>query len=271
MEQKNYYQILGVSENASADDIKKAYRKLAKENHPDTHPGDEGAEARFKEIGEAYDVLKDPAKRKKYDELRRYSMGGGQGSMSYEDFMSRFGGQRSGTNEEFTWGFGGGSLDDIFSSLFGGGARSSRRTRRNPGGFHFDFSGGGRPGTRSGATHGAPHGTPHGAQPREPQATSDPFFKRKGNDAYVDIPVNLAQAMLGSTIRVRTPQGKKVNVKIPAGGPPESVLRLRGMGYAASGTTGDLYIRSHLSLPSSLSDAQREEAAEMFRRWGMKF
>ncbi|MDT8324159.1 MAG: DnaJ domain-containing protein, partial [Bacteroidota bacterium] len=126
MQQKNYYEILGVKENASSEEIKKAYRRLAKEYHPDRHQGDAQAEAKFKEIGEAYDVLKDAGRRRKYDELRRYSSGQAQESMSYEDFMSRFGGQRSGSSEEFTWGFGGDSMDDIFSALFGG-ARSARR------------------------------------------------------------------------------------------------------------------------------------------------
>lgn len=275
MKQKNYYEILGVPENASEEDIKKAYRRLAKEYHPDKHQGEAAAEAKFKEIGEAYDVLKDPTKRRKYDELRRYSSGGAQGSMSYEDFMSRFGGQRAGSSEEFTWGFGGDSLDDIFSSLFGGGRSTRRGRRKSGGGFHFDFSGMGGPGSMGGpgaATQGgAGRGTRGGAASSEPQVTSDPFFKRKGSDAYVDIPVNLAQALLGSTVRVRTPQGKKVNVKIPAGGKPESVLRLRGMGYADRGTAGDLYIRTHLTLPADLDEEQREEAAALFRRWGMKF
>ncbi len=267
MQQKNYYDILGVKESATEEEIKKAYRQLAKESHPDKHQGDAAAEARFKEIGEAYDVLKDAAKRRKYDELRRYSNGSARGSMSYEDFMSRFGGQRSGSSEEFTWGFGGDSLDDIFSSLFGGG-RSGRRGRKSGGGgFHFDFSGMGGHGGHTARGHS----TRKTASASEPQATSDPFFKRKGNDAYVDIPVNLGQALLGSTLRVRTPQGKKVNVKIPAGGKPEAVLRLRGMGFADRGAPGDLYIRTHLALPADLTEEQREEAADLFRRWGMKF
>ena len=262
MKQKSYYDILGGSESAGEEEIKKAYRRLAKENHPDRHQGDAEAEARFKEIGEAYEVLKDPGKRRKYDELRRYSNGGGRGSMSYEDFMSRFGGQSTGGQDEFTWGFGGGSLDDIFSSLFGG-SRAGRRGARSSQGFHFDFSGG-----RQGASR---RGTRQAQTQQEPTATADPFFKRKGSDAYVDIPINLAQALLGTTLRVRTPQGKKVNVKIPAGTQPESVLRLRGMGFTDGGATGDLYIRSHLKLPESLTDEQRAEAEELFRRWGMKF
>jgi len=276
MQQKNYYDILGVSENASESDIKQAYRKLAKEYHPDRHPGDKEAEAKFKELGEAYEVLKDPAKRKKYDELRRYSSGGAQGSMSYEEFMNRFGGQATGGAEEFTWGFGGDSLDDIFSTLFGGGGRSSRRRRATHpgGGFHFSFggtdpqSGGFSQGTRP---RGARAQEAHAQAAAEPQATADPFFKRKGDDAYVDIPINLAQAMLGSTVRVRTPQGKKANVKIPAGTQPEAVLRLRGLGFSDRGRTGDLYIRTHLKLPEQLTDEEKNEFTALFDKLGMKY
>jgi DnaJ-class molecular chaperone len=253
MKQKNYYEILNVAESASEDEIKQAYRRLAKEHHPDRHQGDSGAEARFKEIGEAYEVLKDAEKRRKYDELRRYGKGQAPESMSYEDFINRFGGYRDerGEQEEFTWGFGGG-LDDIFSQLFGGG--QTRRGSGRGGGFRFDFGG-----TRGTAESG-PARTPH-----------DPFFKRKGDDAYVDIPINLAQALLGSTIRVRTPQGKKVNVRIAPGTQPEAVLRVRGMGFNDHGRSGDLYIRTHLSIPAQVGEEQKSRFAELFRELGMKF
>lgn len=272
MQQKNYYDILGVSENASDSEIKQAYRKLAKEYHPDRHPGDKESEAKFKELGEAYEVLKDPAKRKKYDELRRYSSGQAQGSMSYEEFMNRFGGQATGNADDFTWGFGGDNLDDIFSTLFGGGGRRSSRQRRatHPGGgFHFSFSG---MDPQSGGFSQGP--SMQGAQTQgssEPQATADPFFKRKGADAYVDIPINLAQAMLGSTVRVRTPRGKKANVKIPAETQPEAVLRLRGLGFRDRGRTGDLYIRTHLKTPQHLTEEQKNEFAALFEKLGLKY
>ncbi len=255
MNQKNYYEILHVAETASEEEIKKAYRKLAKESHPDRHPDDAAAEEKFKEIGEAYDVLKDPDKRRKYDELRRYGAGQAHGNMSYEDFINRFGGyqERGSGQEEFTWGFGGG-LDDIFSQLFGGSGSRSRGGSQRSRGFHFDFGGGG--------SH---------SEPLRPETTHDPFFKRKGSDAYVDIPINLAQALLGSTIRVRTPQGKKVNVKIAAGTQPEAVLRVRGMGFVHQGHAGDLYIRTHLTIPSDLTEDQKKKAAELLGELGMRY
>lgn len=254
MQQKDYYNVLGVAEKASEQDIKKAYRSLAKEYHPDRRPGDAEAEARFKDITEAYEVLGEPAKRRKYDELRRYSNGQSRGSMSWEDFMHRFGGQRTSSSEEFNWGFGGDSLEDIFSSLFGGGKRRARQSAQSrSGGFNFDFRGRKPP------------------EPAAPQPTDDPFFKRKGNDAYVDITINLAQALLGSTIRVRTPQGSKVQVKVPAGTQPDTVLRVRGMGYSGTGPAGDLYIRTHLAIPEHLNDKQKQDLDALFAAWGMKY
>jgi DnaJ-class molecular chaperone len=261
MKQKNYYDVLQVSENASEEEIKKAYRKLAKEYHPDRHPDNPSAEARFKEIGEAYEVLKDREKRRKYDELRRYGSGSASDSMSYEEFMNRFGGYQKDTGAgEFNWGFGGG-LEDIFSELFGGAAgRSGRKARRGGRTVHFDF--------------GAPRqGAPRQGAPRQgaPQETHDSFFKRNGDDAYVDIPINLAQAMLGSTIRVRTPQGKRVNVKIAPGTQPEAVLRVRGMGFNDRGRAGDLLIRTHLTIPAEMTEKQKKQAASLFRDMGMRF
>ena len=262
MKQKNFYEILGLSESASGDEIKKAYRKLAKQFHPDRHPDDPAAEAKFKEIGEAYEVLKDTEKRRKYDELRRYGAGQQADSMSYEDFMNRFGGYRDASSgrEEFTWGFGGG-LEDIFSQLFGGQRSDQHRSEGRGGGFRFDF-GGAKSGTKRNATRGT--------DTTEPYVTTDAFFKRKGDDAYVDIPINLAQALLGSTIRVRTPQGKKVNVRITPGTQPGAVLRVPRMGFGDTVHHGDLYIRTKLVLPSKLTEAQKEKLAAIFDELGMR-
>jgi molecular chaperone DnaJ len=123
--EKDYYQALGVSDDASADDIKKAYRKLARENHPDANPDDPSAEQRFKDVGEAYAVLSDPSKRREYDELRRLGAAG---------FVGGNGGARGG--DPFAGGFAGGDLGDLLGQMFGqggaarAGARAPRRARR---------------------------------------------------------------------------------------------------------------------------------------------
>ncbi|MDH7516145.1 MAG: DnaJ domain-containing protein [Bacteroidota bacterium] len=258
MQQKNYYKILGVNENAGEAEIKAAYRSLAKKYHPDKNPGKKDAEARFKEINEAYEVLSDPEKRKRYDELRRYSaMGAGHEGMSYEEFIRRFGGHwrtEGGDREEFTWGFGASSLDDLFSMLFGSATARSRTSQR-PRAQRYEFRFANEQPEESG----------------EPVPTADPFFKRKGLDAYVDIEINIAQAMLGSKIRVRTPSGKCVVVKIPAGTQPNAVLRVRGMGYREHGRTGDLYIRTHLELPQKLTDEQAEYIRKLASSLGLKY
>jgi DnaJ-class molecular chaperone len=258
MKQKNFYEILGVPENATESDIKSAYRKLAKKYHPDKNPGDPSAEGKFKEIGEAYETLHDPDKRKKYDELRKYTgPGASGGSMSYEEFIRRFGGQRAASGEaqnESTWGFDGSSLDDIFSSLFGG-QRARQRTTRRPQqqqAYEYRFAN-----ERDSNT--------------EPQPTDDPFFKRKGADAYADVTINVAQAVLGSTIRVRTPSNQHVHVKIQAGTQPETSLRVAGMGFESGRQKGDLYIRIHLRIPSGLTEDQIEKMRDLAASLNLRY
>src|SRR3990170_1690176 len=118
--QKDYYRVLGVSESANADTIKRAYRKLAKKFHPDANPGDKSAGERFKEITEAYAVLSDAGKRKQYDRLRKYGAFAGMGGGARGGGGARPGGA----------GLGGlGGLGDLFSSIFGGGDRAQREER----------------------------------------------------------------------------------------------------------------------------------------------
>ncbi len=261
MYQKNYYKILGVSENASADEIKAAYRKLAKEYHPDKNPGDKTAESRFKDISEAYEVLRDPEKRRKYDELRRLNTQGfgKTRTMSYEEFMRQFGGERVGSEDSyFNWGFGNSPLEDIFSNLFGG---FSSRSRSRATGRRAT----GRPTQQAYEFRFGPE------LDEEPVPTADPFFKRKGLDAYVDIPINIAQAMLGSKMRVRTPSGSRINVRIPAGTQPEAVLRVRGMGFSQGGRSGDLYIKTHVIIPTNLTGEQKELVKKLATSLKMKY
>lgn len=246
MQQKDYYKALGVSESASIDEIKKAYREIAKKYHPDLNPGDKAAEEKFKEASEAYDTLGDPEKKEKYDRIRKFGggmrTGGGRtgftqdDGMSYEEFMrqfgtaaqrERYGGAKQSTESDF-------SFSDIFGNLF-------RDRKAKP-----------------------------GAGKDDPQPTDDPFFKRKGNDAYVEVAINVAQAILGSRIRVRTPSGKRVTVRIAAGTDPEKMLRVRGMGFASMTGVGDLYIRIHVAMPKNLTPEQKEQVRTMAAALGLR-
>jgi len=123
---KDFYKVLGVSKDASADDIKKAYRKLARANHPDSKPGDKAAEERFKEIAEAYDVVGDPDKRKQYDELRTY--GGGFGP--FTTGRTGGGGGQPFDMGDFLGSHGGGGFTDLFGTMFGGGRARQSAARR---------------------------------------------------------------------------------------------------------------------------------------------
>ena len=262
MKGKDYYEILGVAENASIDEIKKSYRTIAKENHPDKNPGDKAAEERFKAATEAYDTLSDTEKRAKYDQLRKLGATGsgfgfgfqpGRGGSSrttstesgrsfeeeYADFMRDFGTrtQRERYGGESSGGSRFGGLDDLIGNLFGEGKKESAQS----------------------------------TQSNEPQPTDDSFFKRKGNNAYVDLKINLAQALLGSKVRVRTPSGKKVTVKIPAGTEPEKMLRVSGMGYQSMAGTGDLFIRLNPVMPKNLTDEQIESAKTLAEKLGLRW
>jgi DnaJ-class molecular chaperone len=253
MQQKDYYQALGVSESATQDEIKKAYREIAKKNHPDKNPGNKAAEEKFKEASEAYETLSDPDKRTKYDQLRKFGFGKGGGfgggedaGMTYEEFMRQYGGaNQQGRGQRpsgSSFGFGDISMEDIFGNLFGGA-----RTKR---------------------------AKPRAAEPstsEEPQPTDDPFFKRKGNDAYVDLAINIAQALLGSKMRVRTPSGKKVTIKIQPGTDPEKLLRVPRMGYDEGGSIGNLYIRIHVRMPKHLTEEQVEAAKKLAEALGLKY
>jgi molecular chaperone DnaJ len=262
MEYKDYYKILGVDKSASIKDIKKSYRQLARQYHPDVNPGDKAAETKFKEINEAYEVLKDDDKRKKYDEFGQYwehadrvgASAGGRGrggqrvysNINPEDLASIFGGGG--------FGGGGGDFSDFFNSLFGGmgGQRSSGRGQRtrthtySPDMDGVDFGFGGRP-----------------PQPRS----------QKGQDAEFPIKLTIEEAASGTvkqlTINRETPcptcggagitgnqycqscygQGKsfkprKLDVTVPAGVKTGSKIRMKGEGSPGlnGGQPGDLFL-----------------------------
>ena len=225
MEFKDYYATLGLTKTASDKDIKQAYRKLARKYHPDLNPGDKAAEARFKEINEANEVLGDPEKRKKYDELganwRMYEQAqraGGQGPGAGSPFGGQWtyspggGGFRPMTEEEASDMFGGedSPFSDFFRTFFGGG------------------------------------------QTGEPRARARAPRNRAGRDVEHEIELDLEDALNGTVQRLAIQQGdgqqRSVEVRIPAGITEGSRVRVSGEGErgAGSGSSGDLYLRVRL-------------------------
>jgi len=300
----NYYELLGVKKDATADEIKKAFRKLARKHHPDAG----GDEEKFKQINEAYEVLSDTEKRAQYDQYGQY-FGGGMppgagGGAGYPGggFPGGGGRGRAGGYQNVNVGDLG-DLGDLFGSVFGGGG----------GGFGGGGFGGGRPqphrgadqeakldltfaeafvGTKktmrsgagssvsvtvpAGATDGGKlrfkgkgaagtNGGPAGDLYVTTHIRRHPHYSRDGADVIVDVPVTFAEAVMGTEIRVPTPDGGRVKLKIPAGTQSGKVHRLRGKGAPKLNGSGqgDLKVRVNVAVPESLSDEQRE-ALEAF-------
>lgn len=227
MQYQDYYQALGVSKDASQEEIKKAFRKAARKHHPDVNPDDPEAEERFKQINEAYQVLSDPEKREKYDQFgsqwKQYQQAGGQPEdFNWSEWASQPGGSRRGggyttqrvSQEEFEEIFGqGGGFSDFFETLFGGAASGGR----TGGSFR-------QRGTYS----------PFGGQPRP----------AKGQDLETSLTITLEEAFRGTTRVIRKSTGKKVKAKIPPGVETGSRIRLKGQGQPGRGgqPAGDLYL-----------------------------
>ena len=212
----DFYKALGVSEDASESDIKKAYRKLSRKYHPDLNPGDKQAEKKFKEISEAYDVLSDKKQREEYDQIRRYGAagmggfgGGGSGGGRYTGYpgADAFGG--------FSNGGAGINIDDLLGGLFGGSAGGSRRSA----GFTSADFGGMGGGGFGGAQHAAPE------------------------ESTTSTRISLAQAYTGATVTVFLPDGSHTEARIPAGIKDGQKVRLRGKGLRG----GDLKVTVRVS------------------------
>jgi molecular chaperone DnaJ len=366
---KDYYQILGVPESAKPDEIKKAYRRLAKQYHPDANRNDPQAAERFKEVGEAYSVLSDEQKRKQYDQMRKlgpfatFGMGGG----------ARPGGAPGGFETRFEFQDLGdiGGLGDIFSSFFD---RGRRRRTREPGparGRDIEYmveipfltaARGGKititvPVTEDCATCGGSGNAPgtkprtcpecggkgtisfgqggfavsrpcpvclgRGQVPTEPcavckgtgQVTEQRqillgvpagvdtgsklrlsgqgergsggvpagdlivsfkvaphhFFRREGLDIHCTVPINIAQATLGSKIRVKTVDEKKVTLRIPPGTQSGTRFRIPGQGIEKAGRRGDQYVQVKVQLPENLNEEQESLLREFARSANLKY
>ena len=321
MEYKDYYQTLGVARTASQAEIRKAYRKLARQHHPDVKPGDKSAEDRFKDLNEANTVLSDPDKRKKYDALganweafdRASATGRGADPFGAGGSGGGFGG---GGNEryEFRTSDGGdlGGFSDFFNMVFGAAAGAPAAGRRSgraaTAGADLDelfggMSGGGRATSSRGpspaeataeltleeAFHGTsrivevegkrlevtiPKGVTDGSRIRiggrggagrdlivitrlRPNAT----FTRRGADLERELPISLREALLGGEVKVATLKGR-VLLTVPAGTQNGRTFRLTGQGMPRlnGGTSGDLYVRTRVVLPTELSAEAKEEA-----------
>lgn len=364
MAQKDFYAVLGVTSSASQDEIKKAYRKLAKQHHPDTSKEANAAE-RFKEISEAHTVLSDPEKRKQYDQMRRLGAFEGFGARPGGGFGAR--GQTTVNMEDLDLG-GLGGLGDLFSSMFGG----SRGRQRGPGrgetietilevpfrtaalggkvpvelevseecgtchgtggapgstmkvcpecngrgslsfgqgGFAVNrpcprclgkgqipsapcptCNGAGEVRTRKKVLITVPSGTDTGTKIRLKgqggrgdkggpagdlvitfHVKADRFFRREGLDLHATIPINIAQATLGSKVSVRTIDGKKITVRIPAGTPGAKRFRVRGQGIQKGSERGDMILEVQIAVPENMTEEQEKMMKEFAEAGGMKY
>lgn len=292
----DYYNILGVSKTATQDEIRTAYRKLARKHHPDLNPNDKEANKRFQQINEANEVLSDPEKRKKYDQYGK----DWQHAEAFEKAQQSAGaGRRAGRKSAFEDSdFGGGDYDsgefsDFFESLFGRSARGGKASYRGQdyqAELHLGLADAATThqqvltvndkniritipaGVENGQTiklkgHGAPgtNGGPDGDLYLTFVVAEDPRWRRDGNDLHAKATPDLYTAILGGEIVVDTLQGK-VKLKIKPDTANGTSLRLKGKGfpiYKKEGQHGDLFVTLEIQLPSNLSEKEKELFREL--------
>jgi curved DNA-binding protein len=303
MDYKDYYKILGVERKASEEEIRKAYRKLAMQYHPDRNPNDKQAEERFKEINEAYQVLSDAEKRAHYDRLgsdySQWQQRGAPGDFNWGDYASGFpGGVRVEYSGDIDDLFGGaGGFSDFFRTIFGReapgaatGTRTRSRQQQQPRGYQQEleitlqeaYEGT----TRLLQTDGKqkqvriPAGVRTGSKVRVPgvapngldlyliiDVKDDPRFERRGSDLHTTASTDVFTAILGGEAEIETLSGK-LKLTVPAGTQPEQVFRLAGRGMPTvknANEKGDLYVRLKVQIPKYLSPKQRELLEEASR------
>jgi curved DNA-binding protein len=271
------YKDLGVSKSASADEIKKAYKKLAGQLHPDRNPGDQKVEARFKAVNRAYQVLKDPDKRRLYDEFGEESLREGFNAASTRAYRNatQAAGARPAPGGGLSGRRGGGGPaakgPDIASEVtvdFVSAIRGAElRLRLQDGGEEVTVRV--PPGAGEGDKvrvpgHGAPSpmGGPAGDLVITVRVSPHPYFERDGLDLYLNLPVTVGEAHRGAKVRVPTPDGP-VTLNIPKHTQSGQELRLKGKGVKRAGKQGDLYVRFQVKLPAHDSDAIEQAVATL--------
>lgn len=293
MTYKDYYKILGIEKTATADEIKKAYRKLAVKYHPDKNPNNKVAEEKFKEINEANEVLGDPVKRKKYDELGENWMhyqqqGGNAQDFDWSKYTGGNGGRYQTYSQEDIFGEGG-QFSDFFSSVFGGDFQQGRRKPRARKGQDYEaeihvsleeaYAGTTRqlqinnetlqikikPGIKEGQILRMKEKGGFGSQGgmrgdvfMKVHIEKHPHFERKEDNIYSDIPVNLYTTVLGGKATIRTLKGV-IKIDIPKGTDSGKVFRLKGLGMPKFGNEnekGDFYAKVSIVIPKNLSEKE---------------
>ena len=296
MDYKDYYKILGVDRKASDDDIRKAYRKLAKQYHPDYNPNNKKAEDTFKEINEAYEVLSDSKKRSHYDRLgsdySNWQRRGNPGDFNWDQYGGFPGGSGTRVNIDDLndmFGGSGGNFSDFFQTIFGmGGARPSARSQ--PQGYQQDleitleeaYKGTQRriqtdgkekivripAGVRTGSKVRVAGSGPNGLDLYLiVNVTENKKFERNSNDLHTTATVSVFTAILGGEAEVETMEGK-VKLNVPAGTQPDQVFRLTGRGMPqlkSPKEKGDLFVKLKVQIPKYLSEKQRELLDEASR------
>ena len=280
--EKDFYKTLGVDKKAAQDEIKKKYRALARELHPDKTKGDAAKEEKFKAISEAYEILSDVKKRAEYDEARSLFERGG--------FRAPTGGQNF-QGGDFSDLFGGGNPQDIFSNLFGGGRRGPRKGqdlqteatitfRESIFGTNLDLRLGIDRGQMQNITARVPAGVNDGAKIRvkgkgaageagpgdlfiQLHVKPHPIFSRKGENLTITLPITFAEATLGADVKVPVLSGDEVTVRIAPGTPTGRTLRVKGRGVTKGTITGDLLVTVEVQVPQRI-DGKALEALKTF-------
>ncbi len=289
---KDFYATLGVSKDASPEEVKKAYRKLARDHHPDRRPGDAASEKRFKEVGEAYSVLSDTKQRQQYDAVRAMGGGGprfqagGPGGSGFEDvFSGMFGGGAGGAGGAGGQQHRAQGFEDLLGNIFAGNgfqrgpvkgtdiaattevsfrqsAEGSTITLRTAtGDITTRLPVGVRDGQKirlRGKGRPSQNGGPAGDLLLTVRVAKHPVFTAEGHDLRVSVPVSYDEATLGATIEVPTLDGSRVKIKIAPGTPGGKTLRVKGRGLQAKDGVGDLLATVEIAIPSKLSKKAKE-------------